>query len=81
VTQQKRQFKSGPKTRTFFDRKVRQEGGSRVLSLSKLIPKDWTYVRIRLIRQTADYIQLDVEKLLGGERDEQKNNNSKHGKS
>jgi len=67
---QKRQFKSGPKTRPFFDRKVRQEGGSRVLSLSKLIPKDWTYVRIRLVSRSTDFISLEILKLLGGEKNE-----------
>jgi len=72
----KRQFKGATKPRTFFDRKVRIEGYTRSLSLGKVIPKDWQYVRIRVINKTQDFIKLEILKLMGGDNDARKNRTS-----
>jgi len=77
MTTTKRQFKAGPKTRLFYDRKVRHEGYTRSLSLGKIIPKDWQYVRIKVAAQTPDFIKLEILKLMGGEKNEPKPSNSK----
>jgi len=60
-----RQFKGGAKPRTFFDRKVRKEGHTRSLSLSKVIPEDWGYVRIRILKQKDDSVEIRITKMLG----------------
>jgi len=73
----KRQFKAGPKTRTFFDRKVRYEGHTRSLSLSKVIPDGWRFVRIRLTKQDPDKVSIIIENLMGGEKNEPKRDNNK----
>lgn len=63
----KRKFRGTSKPRQFFDRKVRREGYSRTLSLGKIIPKNWRYVRITPIEKTQNAITLRIDKLLGNE--------------
>ena len=60
---QKRQFKSGAKPRTFFDRKVREEGYTRTVSLGKILPKQWIYVRVQIISQKPDELIVRITKL------------------
>ena len=55
------------KARTFFDRIVRIEGYTRTLSLGKILPKGWRYVRISVKSRTDDEILISVIKLLGDE--------------
>jgi len=63
----KPQVKAGRKAhRTFFDRKVRHEGFSRTLSLGKIIPKNWLYVRIRKISEAHHKITVELTCLLEG---------------
>jgi len=76
MTTPKRQFKAGPKTRTFYDRKVRHEGYTQSLSLGKVIPKDWQYVRIRVVQKTANFISLEILKLMGAQQNGRQNNNT-----
>lgn len=42
---------------------VRQEGGSRVLSVSKVIPKDWIAVEMKISKITKDRIVLIIDKV------------------
>lgn len=62
--------------RNFYDRKVRQEGNSRVVSLTKLIPKTWKYVRLTTRKTSETRIILCIEKLY-----EEEKNNGKHTKN
>jgi len=66
----RRQFKGTRGRRQHFDRKVRREGHARVLSLSKVIPEDWLYVRITPLNRTENSIELLIEKLYGEKKDE-----------
>lgn len=73
----KKQFKSGEKTPQFYDRRVRHEGATRSLSLGKVIPKHWIYVRITILEQNPEYIKLGILKLAGDEQNEPKESGSK----
>lgn len=61
----KRQFKGTGERRTFFDRKVRKVGYSRVLSMSKIIPEDWAWIRMSILNKTDDAVEVLFTKLLG----------------
>jgi len=65
--QSKRQFHTAAKRRTFFDRKVIHWGASRTVSLSKVIPKDWEYIRISIVEKTPNQTTLTFTKLLVSE--------------
>lgn len=62
-----RQFQTAPKKRSFFDRKVLHYGYSRMVSLGKIIPKDWTYIRVAIEEQDKTKIVISLTKLLGSE--------------
>ena len=66
--QPKKQFTGTSKSRTFFDRKVRHEGYTCSLSLGKIIPKDWSYVRLTKIGDDGHIITLRIEKLYAEEQ-------------
>ena len=55
----------------FFDRKVQPHGYTRLLSLGKVIPQDWRYVRIYVVKQTPNEVHLIIRKLLGVEANAQ----------
>ena len=42
---------------------VRHEGGSRVLSVSKVIPVDWIAVDMTIVKQGKAFIIIRVEKV------------------
>lgn len=63
----KRQFQTAAKRRTFYDRKVLRYGYSATVSMGRIIPKTWQYVRVRIIEQTDKHITVEFEKLLGDE--------------
>lgn len=42
---------------------VRQEGGSRVLSVSKVIPVGWEVVVMRVIKQTEKSITIRINRI------------------
>lgn len=60
----KRQFKGTAKPRLFFDRLVRDTGNTRSLSLGKVIPEIWHYVRIEVIDRESDSVTVKITKLL-----------------
>ncbi len=62
----KKQFKGTSRARSFFDRKVQTYGYSRTLAMGKVLPKGWTYVRIRKIKEGEDFVTVKITKLLGG---------------
>jgi len=66
----RKQFKGTSKPRKFYDRKVLKYGHTRTLSLGKIIPKDWRYVRLRVTKKTPTQINLRIEKLVGAEINE-----------
>lgn len=53
------------KPRNFFDRKVQNTGYTRTLSIGKIIPKEWKYVRLTVIEKTNTYVVVKIDKLLG----------------
>jgi len=72
----KRQFSGVTKPRTFYDRKVGHYGQSRTLSLTKIIPKDWQYVRITPLKADETTFVIEVKKLLGANNNGKKTDNS-----
>jgi hypothetical protein len=57
-----------PKPRKpFYDRKVQAHGYTRLLSLGKVIPQDWRYVRIWIEKSTPTEVHIRIQKLLGVE--------------
>lgn len=64
-----RQFQTAAQRRTFFDRKVLNYGASRTLAVGKVIPKEWTYVRITPIEQTEDSVTIKIERMWGKKDD------------
>jgi len=73
----KRQFKTGRKKRTFYDRKVRKVGFTLSISLGKVIPKGWTYIRITPIKREGNVITITLEKLVGENNHAQTAKNNK----
>jgi len=59
----KRQFTGVAKPRLFFDRKVQRTSTTRILSMGKVLPKDWEYVRLIPEYMDASTIMLRIEKL------------------
>lgn len=64
----KRQFKGTSTKRKFYDRKVQDTGYTCVLSMGKIIPKGWTYVRMTKLHETDTSITIRIDKLLGAEK-------------
>jgi len=60
-----RQFAGQYKPRIFFDRKVQNTGYTRTLSMGKIIPKDWKYVRLTVLESQPSYVIVRIDKLLG----------------
>jgi len=65
--EQRKQFHVTPQKRAFFDRKVLTYGYSRTVSMGKIIPKDWTYVRLSVQSSDHNHIVLLISKLMGRE--------------
>ena len=60
-----KQFHVSAQKRTFFDRKVLHYGYSRTISMGKIIPKEWRYVRLSIITQDKNTVTVTIEKLMG----------------
>jgi len=75
-----KQFKGGAQPRTFFERTIRTAGGSRTIPVTKLLPKDWIYVRLRSTIKSKDYAIIEVQKLLGADELAQTTKSGKTGK-
>ena len=61
---QHKQFKGVTKRREFYDRKVHRTGSTVLLSLGKVLPHEWSYVRITPLKRTDNSVELLIEKLL-----------------
>jgi len=59
-----KQFKGTQQRRAFYDRKVNRTGSSRMVSLTKLLPETWTYVRITPLHRTEKSVEILIERLL-----------------
>lgn len=81
MAKQVKQFERTSQRRTFYDRRVRKTGFSRVVSLSKVLPESWTYVRITPLNITDISVQLLFEKLMGADETAQTKKNHSRGKS
>ena len=76
----KHQFTGLSKPRRFFDRKIIDMGNSKVLAITKVIPAEWTYVRIWKIKEKPNKVVLHIEKLLADEQHAQTNATDKDSK-
>ena len=68
MSKKKRQFKGTSKAKDHYDRKVIHSRTGRTLSLTKVIPKDWLYVRIYLVDETKNHKIIGIQKLMGVEQ-------------
>ena len=60
----KRLFKGTGSPRTFFDRRVRFTGGTKSVSLGKVLPESWSYIRIEIVDRDSDAVTVKFTKLL-----------------
>ena len=60
----KRQFKGTSAPRLFFDRRVRETGGTISVSLGKILPHNWYYIRLEVIDRNDDSVTVKITKLL-----------------
>lgn len=65
----KKQVTGNDKKRSFFDRKVQRQEKYQALAVTKLIPDDWDYVRLRKIDESPDIVIIQVRCLLRREHD------------
>jgi hypothetical protein len=79
MSKRKRQFNHNKVKPLIYDRKVQRTGTSVVLSLTKLMPKDWLYVRIKPLEETEKKLVLEITKLWSVEDDAQPIKNNKTG--
>ena len=42
---------------------IRREGGSRILAVSSILPKDWIAVELEVVKQTKKVITVNIEKV------------------
>jgi len=77
----KRQFKTRLPPHTFFDRKVTHLGQSRVISISKFVPKTWDFVRVSIIDRTSDGVTIKITRLQVREIHAQDNSDDTTGES
>ena len=59
-----------------YIRKVMHTGTTRLLSLGKVIPKDWNYVKIHVNYEDDGNIYLCLERMWNNEDDTQDNNSN-----
>lgn len=68
MEKQTRQFKGTRKKKTeYYDHKVIHSHTTRSLCLGKILPKDWSYVRVLVLSKGQDSITCKITKLLGTE--------------
>jgi len=60
-----------------YIRKVMHTGTTRLLSLGKVIPKEWNYVKIHVEYEDDGYIYLCLERMWNNEDDAQNNDGNK----
>jgi len=60
----KKQFYGTSKAKKFYDRKVRIQGHSRVISIGHIIPQKWLYVRLEVLERRPDVVIVKITKLL-----------------
>ena len=59
----KTRFKRTSKPRTFFDRKIYQGSFTRTLSIGRLLPDNWLYVRCTVTAKNGNSITIKFVKL------------------
>jgi len=63
----RRQFKHKKPTEPYYDKPVRHVASTIYIPMGRIIPQDWRYVRITILRKTPKTIELRIFKLLGDE--------------
>lgn len=77
----KQQFEGVTTPRTFYDRKVRQVGGTAYVALGRIIPKTWKYVRIHKEVEAQNKIVVSFTKLYEESNNAQATQIHKRGQS
>ena len=44
-------------------RAIRKEGGSRVISITHLVPIEWIFVELEVVKQTTDMVTLKIKRV------------------
>ena len=57
-------FKGTYEYERFYDRKILKYGHSRVMAVSRVVPKDWDLVRIYPLEKGADYVIVGIRVLV-----------------
>jgi len=52
-----------PKTPHYFFVKQHDVGHSRLVPLSKAVPKDWELLRVEVLEKSNDYVVLKIKKV------------------
>lgn len=65
----KKQVTAKNTPRDFYDRKVQRQEKYQALAVTKLIPDDWDYVRLRKVAESPDSVTIHVRCLLRREQD------------
>jgi len=52
------------KANSFYPRKLVGSGGTRTLSLGKILPGDWTMVKVSVLKREGNECILKLEKLM-----------------
>ena len=42
---------------------IRKEGGSRVITITHIIPDSWTFVELVIVKMTKDFLTLKINKV------------------
>jgi len=59
----KRQFRGTANPPKHYDRRVLRYGYSAMISMGRIIPKDWTHARVRVLEQSKKKIIVELERL------------------
>ena len=43
---------------------IRKEGGSRVISITNIIPADWIFITVEIVKITKDIVTLKINKVF-----------------
>ena len=52
------------KTNSFYPRKLVGSGGTRTLSLGKILPSDWAMVKVSVLKREGNECILKLERLM-----------------
>ena len=63
-----RKNKESKATNKSYDRRINKMGYGRMLAVSKVVPKNWEFVRISKIEETENSVTVLIQKLMDSEQ-------------